>query len=548
MPKAKKLLKLQLDEGQHYPDYARKLYLIENCIYGVDIQPIATQISKLRFFISLLCDQLRENWNAESENHGLLSLPNLEAKFVCANTLISLPKTEGELELMSCSKIPKLREKLQENRHRIFAARTFRQKEKLKARDLEIRDEIREAVRSTLAKPDKELIKVQEEVIAKLRKDRIPFETPKMVREQKAVQADFFAATQANLGFEMVDANKPKRAQIDAQIEFAQRKIDSELAKSSAANVTKIDQLASLVAGWDPYDQNASSSFFDPEWMFNIADGFDVVIGNPPYISHDQIPNNIPCKSFTCYEPFADIYCYFYERGVRLLSKSGIVSYITSNSFLRVNYGLPLRKFVHESCDIIAMIDIEGSQIFESAIVNTVIAALTTVRSNAEAKIVTTSWDSGDFNGFVQENCYRYCQADFIVQPWTLIRPECLRVREKMERAGKTLEQRETKIRLGLATGDNNAFVIDDEMRLRLVKQDSNNRKLIKPVIRGQDIQRYCHEAPKYILLTKNDVNVRRDYPTVYKYLDGFGERFKKRGAKGAHWTNLRACAFFDDF
>ena len=224
------------------------------------------------------------------------------------------------------------------------------------------------------------------------------------------------------------------------------------------------------------------------------------------------------------------------------------MSYITSNSFLRVNYGLPLRKFVHESCDIIAMIDIEGSQIFESAIVNTVIAALTTVRSNAEAKIVTTSWDSGDFNGFVQENCYRYCQADFIVQPWTLIRPECLRVREKMERAGKTLEQRETKIRLGLATGDNNAFVIDDEMRLRLVKQDSNNRKLIKPVIRGQDIQRYCHEAPKYILLTKNDVNVRRDYPTVYKYLDGFGERFKKRGAKGAHWTNLRACAFFDDF
>ena len=242
-------LKVQLDEGQHYPDYARKLYLIENCIYGVDIQPIATQISKLRFFISLLCDQLRENWNAESENHGLLSLPNLEAKFVCANTLISLPKTEGELELMSCSKIPKLREKLQENRHRIFAARTFRQKEKLKTRDLEIRDEIREAVRSTLAKPDKELIKVQEEVIAKLRKDRIPFETPKMVREQKAVQGDFFAATQANLGFEMVDANKSKRDQIDAQIEFAQRKIDSELAKSSAANVTKIDQLVYKLYG-----------------------------------------------------------------------------------------------------------------------------------------------------------------------------------------------------------------------------------------------------------------------------------------------------------
>ena len=330
-------LKVQLDEGQHYPDYARKLYLIENCIYGVDIQPIATQISKLRFFISLLCDQLRENWNAESENHGLLSLPNLEAKFVCANTLISLPKTEGELELMSCSKIPKLREKLQENRHRIFAARTYKQKEKLKVRDFEIRDEIREAVRSTLAKPDKELIKVQEEVIAKLRKDRIPFETPKMVKRQKAVQADFFTATQDNLGFEMVDANKSKRDQIDAQIEFAQRKIDSELAKSSAANVTKIDQLASLVAGWDPYDQNASSSFFDPEWMFNISSGFDVVIGNPPYV---QVPKGMVSSEDFPYAEGKDVgkqnlYKLFVEAGYNFASKNGgVISLIVQSSLM----------------------------------------------------------------------------------------------------------------------------------------------------------------------------------------------------------------------
>lgn len=83
-----------LREGQHHPDYERKLYLIENCIYGVDIQPIATQISKLRFFISLLCDQLRSSFDPEADNYGLLSLPNLEAKFVCANTLIGLPKID----------------------------------------------------------------------------------------------------------------------------------------------------------------------------------------------------------------------------------------------------------------------------------------------------------------------------------------------------------------------------------------------------------------------------------------------------------------------
>ena len=369
-------LKLQLDEGQHYPDYARKLYLIENCIYGVDIQPIATQISKLRFFISLLCDQLRENWNAESENHGLLSLPNLEAKFVCANTLISLPKTEGELELMSCSKIPKLREKLQENRHRIFAARTFKQKEKLKARDLEIRDEIREAVRSTLAKPDKELIKVQEEVIAKLRKDRIPFETPKMVREQKAVQGDFFAATQANLGFEMVDANKPKRDQIDAQIEFAQRKIDSELAKSSAANVTKIDQLASLVAGWDPYDQNASSSFFDPEWMFNLL-GFDVVIGNPPYgakiselearyfKSNYPVARTIPGRQ----KGSTDTFAIFINRGYDVLVHNGVLSYIVPMSITSSEAMSGVHNLLFDNCEDVTISSYSNRprQMFESA-------------------------------------------------------------------------------------------------------------------------------------------------------------------------------------
>ena len=364
-------LKVQLDEGQHYPDYARKLYLIENCIYGVDIQPIATQISKLRFFISLLCDQLRENWNAESENHGLLSLPNLEAKFVCANTLISLPKTEGELELMSCSKIPKLREKLQENRHRIFAARTFRQKEKLKTRDLGIRDEIREAVRSTLAKPDKELIETEEKVIAKLRKDRIPFETPKMVKLQKAVQADFFAPTQGEIGFEMVDANKPKRDQIDAQIEFAQRKIDSELAKSSAANVTKIDQLAALVAGWDPYDQNASSSFFDPEWMFNIADGFDVVIGNPPYVSNmeDGLKQYLK-KNFITSSYLLDLYIAFIEEAEKLLSSVGILCYIMPNAWMKNIAQMPIRKFIIERLRVLRIAP-KISNAFDSANVET---------------------------------------------------------------------------------------------------------------------------------------------------------------------------------
>ena len=121
-------------------------------------------------------------------------------------------------------------------------------------------------------------------------------------------------------------------------------------------------------------------------------------------------------------------------------------------------------------------------------------------------------------------------------------------IRRKMEGKGQTLEQQGTKIRLGIATGNNNVFIIDEEKKNQLVKQDKKNIEIIKPIIRGQDINRYNHSSILYVLLTRNGINVKKDYPTIYEYFDRFGDSFKLRGAKGQHWTNLRACAFFDDF
>ena len=351
-------LNLQLKEGQHYPDYARKLYLIENCIYGVDIQPIATQISKLRFFISLLCDQLRSNWNENVENHGLLSLPNLEAKFVCANTLISLPETEGELELAT-SGIMKLREKLQENRHRIFTARTYATKDKLKLRDLEIRDQICEKVSSTLAKPDKKLIACQNEVIRNLQEDRKKYEEPRLVKKAKPIQASLFGeATQEELSYEMVDLNQAKRDEIDEQIRYAQKKIDSENAKSNAENVTAIDRLAKMVAGWDPYDQNATSEFFDPKWMFNIEDGFDIVIGNPPYGAKldDRskeycVANYISAKTIAKKQKGSlDTFSLFVERAYYLAKENGNTIFILPIAIISSASMIALHKLLYDNC------------------------------------------------------------------------------------------------------------------------------------------------------------------------------------------------------
>ncbi len=401
-------LKVQLKEGEHYPDYARKLYLIENCIYGVDIQPIATQISKLRFFISLLCDQLRSNWNECAENHGLLSLPNLEAKFVCANTLISLPETSGELNL-STSGIPELRQELQENRHKIFAARTYKQKDKLKDNDQKIRDRIRDTVRSTLAKPDKDMIALQMEVIEKLKEDRKLYETPKMVKKVKPVQDSLFGEpSNAVPAYEMVDTNKAKRDEIDDKIQFAQKKIDEENAKSRSENVTAIDKLARMVSGWDPYDQNATSSFFDPQWMFNIENGFDIVIGNPPYISApDQLKDPKLKKQretlshdrrFSCLIQKWDLYIAFMELSLRVLLKDrGAFTMIVPYPLTNQNYGAAIRKMLLTGYALKSIVDLQGVSVFENATVTNCIPFVQKISPLSEVRIIKPD-ENGRFN------------------------------------------------------------------------------------------------------------------------------------------------------
>ncbi|MDX9799504.1 MAG: hypothetical protein RBT05_11685, partial [Bacteroidales bacterium] len=181
------------DESINNPDYARKLFLIENCIYGVDIQPIATQISKLRFFISLVVDQ---NPDKSKDNFGIIPLPNLETKFVTANTLIGIDKPQAQGILLDSPKVKELEKMFQEVRHKLFSAKTSSAKQRLREKDRNLREEM------------------------------------------------------------------------------------SNILEHSGWSNKSARQLAS----WDPYNQNASNSFFDPEWMFGIKDGFDIVIGNPPYL------------------------------------------------------------------------------------------------------------------------------------------------------------------------------------------------------------------------------------------------------------------------
>lgn len=442
-------------------DYGRKLYLIENCIYGVDIQPIAVQIAKLRFFISLVVDQQDSD---KKKNRGIRPLPNLETKFVAANTLIGLEKPK-QLPL-GYEDVKALENKLDEVRHKHFSAKTPKTKAKYRTEDLKIRDEIAEKMKS--------------------------------------------------LGFP--------------------------------------NNTATQIAHWNPYDQNTSATFFDREYMFNISDGFDIVIGNPPYVSHDKINSNEKDhykNHYVSYSAFADLYCYFMENSIDILKQFGISCFITSNSFLRADYGSLIRKYISKFCDISQLISIEESQVFDSAIVNTSINIFQKGHQpRSKAYIVKSSYDfSESFTDFIYHNRYEYWQTNFSEKKWLLLSPEHLSIIQKIEKDHATLESLNTKIRLGLATGDNDAFVIPESKKDEFERENPQNSLIIKPVLRGREIDRFGYSPPKdYILLTKNGINVERDFPSVYRYFDSLGEKFKKRGAKGQHWTNLRACSFFDDF
>lgn len=251
------------------PDYARKLYLIEHCIYGVDIQPIATQISKLRFFISLVVDQ-KPTKDAKT-NFGIRPLPNLEAKFVTANTLIPLDRSRDLFS--SCEDIRLYEEQLQDINHRIFLAK-------------------------------KNSVK-------------------------KQLQQDMYA-TRATM------------AQVMENNGFIGSKGH--------------DQLMS----WDIFNQNSSASFFDPEWMFQIKNGFDIIIANPPYVNLANIkPDEYRNKLKSLYKSAtnkSDLYAFFIENAFKLLKKEGYLSYIVPHTWKATDSFKALRQIIfnnHSLCQVV---------------------------------------------------------------------------------------------------------------------------------------------------------------------------------------------------
>jgi len=457
------------DQRVNDPDYARKLYLIENCIYGVDIQPIATQIAKLRFFISLVVDQ-KSNSNAD-ENFGIHPLPNLETKFVTANTLIGIDKPNVQYSLYDIKEVKELESELKKVRHKLFNARTKDTKLKYRQRD----EELRNAIASELEKS----------------------------------------------GWKSYNAEK--------------------------------------LAKWDPYDQHASSSFFDSEWMFDIADGFDIVIGNPPYVqlqkSGGTLAKQYEKVKYKTFERTGDIYSLFYEKGIELLKPKGILCFITSNKWMRAGYGESTRKFFVENINPLILIDFAGQKIFDSATVDTNILLLSKEKNHHKTLACVVKENVlNNLSVFVKQNA-TICKFSNS-ESWVILSDIEQRIKEKIDRIGTPLKDWNIQINYGIKTGFNDAFIINGAKRKELIDADPKSEEIIRPILRGRDIKRYGYNFSDLWLINSHNgikekgikpININ-DYPAVKQHLDKYFPQLENRQDKGDTPYNLRNCAYMEDF
>jgi len=356
---------------QNFDDYGRKLYLIENCIYGVDIQPIAVQIAKLRFFISLVVDQ---KTNLSKVNLGIRPLPNLETKFVAANTLIGInrpdnkpvdekpvsipPDVEAACDLLIAKLVQYLK-----SRNDNLRAQYIREAQEFADvinagmgadfKPLAV-DLVFTTAKDTVAL--KALLPVKPEAKAStlvLRNQEIE----EKEKELERVRREHFSARTL--------ATKRKYRDLDKKLRF-------EVVELLKKNQELEDITATQLAGWDPYNQNAYAEFFDPEWMFGVEGGFDVVIGNPPYIgeSGNKEIFRLVAKGTlgNFYQGKMDYLYFFFHLALNVTKENAICALVTTNYFITATGAKKLRNDFKHRATIRNLLNFNELKVFESAL------------------------------------------------------------------------------------------------------------------------------------------------------------------------------------
>ncbi|EDP4233944.1 class I SAM-dependent DNA methyltransferase [Campylobacter jejuni] len=508
--------------------------IIENNLFGVDINPNSCEITKLRLWIELLKHSFYQSFDDENY-HDLKTLPNIDINIKCGNSLVSYFETGKSL-----SHYPNIKERI--NKYKRIVKDY---KEGFYTDKSHINQEIKNLK-----------ISFKNFCFADKFKKEMKGFNDKCEKYSKKY-GNFLAVDDENLKF-FVSANL-------TLFDFDEKEATKEF-----ANLKKeYDNIFNLESN-HPF-----------EWRFEFPEildddgnfkGFDLIIGNPPYIRQEEIKElkNTLSKNYKVYKGTADIYTYFYELGFNVLKENGILSFITSNKYTRAGYGEALREFLLKNTCILKYIDLNGIKVFDSATVDTSILSFEKIKIKENTfKYLSLNNEllkNYDFEISAIKEFLNISQNSLSKESFAFNDESTNALKTKIEKLGTPLKDwHGLNINYGIKTGLNEAFIITtekkDEILANCKDEDEKERtaKLIRKMLRGRDIKRYRYEwAGLWVINTHNGykskngekveaINIEH-YPSLKKHFDEFYPQLEKRSDKGLTPYNLRNCAYIEEF
>ncbi|MHB2035424.1 MAG: Eco57I restriction-modification methylase domain-containing protein [Nitrososphaerales archaeon] len=301
--------------------------------------------------------------------------------------------------------------------------------------------------------------------------------------------------------------------------------------------------------------ESSQNNSFDWKKEFSTildAGGFDVVIGNPPYIRQEEFLPIKPYleKNYEVYHSMADLFVYFFEREIKLLKTGGYFGMIVSNKWLKAGYGMKLREFLSKYW-IEQFVDFGDLKLFQDATTYPCIIIIKKIsKSNPKMKVcqvTTLNYDS--LRSYVENNSFLMNQSKLNSKGWNMQVADSANLLERIKKNGITLgEYVKGNYYRGILTGFNEAFVIDDKTKNQLIEEDAKSAELIKPFLTGNEVRKYgIKNKGRFIILTKIGVDIKR-YPAILRRLNKYKEQLEKRWDKGNYWYELRSCDYYDLF
>ncbi|GAA8466864.1 class I SAM-dependent DNA methyltransferase [Helicobacter pylori] len=525
-----------------------KKSIIENCLFGVDINPNSCEITKLRLWIELLKYSYYIFEEGKNTN-ALETLPNIDINIKCGNSLIFNFPLNSKLTIGQTLEFSKnLKAEIKEYKNSVMF---YKEGLGEKAKILQNIAKLKSLIINYFIEQHQAKRHLKESLKA-------------FISEYGDGIFDISTA----FGMEMLKIARHK----DNNYKFVPtltKKQPSPIGVEANRLLIKIKECYETLENLKN-SKTLEWRFEFPEVLDDEGDflGFDCIIGNPPYIRQEHIKDIKPLlqKQYQdFYNSTADIYTYFFALSYHLLKEKGFNAFITSNKYARAKYGAKLREWLLKKTTIISYMELNALKVFESATVDTSIMSFIKQEPPKESRFKYYEPTPDDKNDLKSTHSLPMRQNALSTESFIFANPTLLDLRDKMESVGTPLKDWDIQINYGIKTGANEAFIITTEKREEILNacktQEERKRTeaLIKPILRGKDIKRYSYEwAGEWVINTHNGytsnlkfkiqpIDIEK-YPALKSHLDAHWDTIATRSDQGDTPYHLRNCAYLEDF